>query len=40
MVRKGLRTFIGAHGEHPKGYNYHAEMYFTKEGGLTNYEVG
>ncbi|EMD34385.1 hypothetical protein CERSUDRAFT_117254 [Gelatoporia subvermispora B] len=39
MVRKGLRTHIGAHGEAPLGYNYHAELWFTRQGGLTNYEV-
>ncbi|KAL6308701.1 hypothetical protein BKA93DRAFT_763864 [Sparassis latifolia] len=39
MVRKGLRAHIGAHGEPPLGFNFHAEMYFTKEGGLSNYEV-
>ncbi|OCH90621.1 hypothetical protein OBBRIDRAFT_887531 [Obba rivulosa] len=39
MVRKGLRTHIGAHGEPPLGRNYHAEMWFTRQGGLTNYEV-
>ncbi|KAG7453025.1 uncharacterized protein BT62DRAFT_959229 [Guyanagaster necrorhizus] len=39
MVRTGLRTHIGAHGEKPLGFNYHEEMAFTKYGGLTNYEV-
>ncbi|PCH38468.1 hypothetical protein WOLCODRAFT_64922 [Wolfiporia cocos MD-104 SS10] len=39
MVQKGLRAHIGAHGEPPLGLNYHAEMFFTKQGGLTNYEV-
>ncbi|TCD70593.1 hypothetical protein EIP91_002623 [Steccherinum ochraceum] len=39
MVRKGLKAHIGAHGEPPLGVNYHAEMFFTKQGGLTNYEV-
>ncbi|KAH9935808.1 hypothetical protein B0H21DRAFT_780838 [Amylocystis lapponica] len=39
MVRKGLRAHIGAHGEAPLGFNYHAEMFFTKQGGLSNYEV-
>ncbi|KAI0637449.1 hypothetical protein C8Q77DRAFT_1155282 [Trametes polyzona] len=39
MVRKGLKAHIGAHGEIPLGFNYHAEMFFTKAGGLTNYEV-
>ncbi|KAG5642728.1 hypothetical protein DXG03_002273 [Asterophora parasitica] len=39
MVAKGLLTHIGAHGEPPLGVNYHAEMFFTKQGGLSNYEV-
>ncbi|KAI8999066.1 hypothetical protein BD414DRAFT_476891 [Trametes punicea] len=39
MVQKGLKAHIGAHGEPPLGVNYHAEMIFTKAGGLTNYEV-
>ncbi|KAI0692203.1 hypothetical protein BC835DRAFT_1358056 [Cytidiella melzeri] len=39
MVHKGLKTFIGAHGEPPLGLNYHAEMFFAKAGGLSNYEV-
>jgi hypothetical protein len=39
MVHKGLKINIGAHGENPYGVNYHAEMKFTQQGGLTNYEV-
>ncbi|TFK34840.1 hypothetical protein BDQ12DRAFT_688936 [Crucibulum laeve] len=39
MVDKGLLAHIGAHGEPPLGLNYHAEMSFTKAGGLSNYEV-
>lgn len=39
MVQKGLRAHIGAHGEQPLGLNYHYEMFFTKYGGLSNYEV-
>ena len=39
MVEKGLLAHIGAHGEPPLGLNYHAEMYFTQQGGLSNYEV-
>lgn len=39
MVEKGLRAHIGAHGEPPLGLNYHSEMLFTKQGGLTNYET-
>ncbi len=35
----GLKTHIGAHGEPPLGLNYHAEMFFTQQGGLGNYEV-
>ncbi|KAJ4463331.1 hypothetical protein C8J55DRAFT_444178 [Lentinula edodes] len=39
MVNDGLKIHIGAHGEQPMGHNYHAEMFFTKSGGLTNFEV-
>ena len=39
MVEMGLLANIGAHGEPPLGLNYHAEMFFTKQGGLDNYEV-
>lgn len=39
MVGKGLLANIGAHGEPPLGLNYHAEMEFTAQGGLSNYEV-
>lgn len=39
MVHMGLKAHIGAHGEPPLGLNYHAEMFFTKLGGLNNYEV-
>ncbi|KAJ7334166.1 hypothetical protein DFH08DRAFT_300863 [Mycena albidolilacea] len=39
MVHKGLKINIGAHGENPYGVNYHAEMKFTQQGGLTNYET-
>lgn len=39
MVKMGLLAHIGAHGEPPLGVNYHAEMAFTKAGGLSNYEV-
>jgi len=39
MVRQGLLAHIGAHGEPPLGVNYHAEMFFTQQGGLSNYEV-
>lgn len=39
MVHKGLKAHIGAHGEPPLGLNYHAEMFFTQQGGLSNYEV-
>lgn len=39
MVKNGLRVHIGAHGEPPLGLNYHAEMAFTRSGGLDNYEV-
>ena len=39
MVDRGLLTHIGAHGEPPLGLNYHAEMFFARQGGLSNYEV-
>lgn len=39
MVDRGLQANIGAHGEPPLGFNYHAEMLFAQAGGLTNYEV-
>ncbi|EJF62664.1 hypothetical protein DICSQDRAFT_57465 [Dichomitus squalens LYAD-421 SS1] len=39
MIRKGLKAHIGAHGEPPLGVNYHAEMWYTQSGGLTNYET-
>ncbi|KAF5379918.1 hypothetical protein D9757_007232 [Collybiopsis confluens] len=39
MVSQGLKTLIGAHGEPPLGLNYHYEMFFAQQGGLSNYEV-
>jgi len=39
MTEMGLLTHIGAHGEPPLGSNYHAEMWFAKQGGLSNYDV-
>lgn len=39
MIDNGLLAHIGAHGEPPLGLNYHAEMAFTKSGGLSNYEA-
>jgi hypothetical protein len=39
MVDRGLLAHIGAHGEPPLGFNYHAELFFTRQGGLSNYEV-
>ena len=39
MTEMGLLTHIGAHGEPPLGLNYHAEMWFSKQGGLSNYDV-
>ena len=39
MIHMGLKAHIGAHGEPPLGLNYHAEMFFAQQGGLTNYEV-
>ncbi|KAJ3981233.1 hypothetical protein F5890DRAFT_570495 [Lentinula detonsa] len=39
MVPMGLKTLIGAHGEFPLGLNYHYEIFFTQQGGLSNYEA-
>lgn len=39
MVQKGLHAHIGAHGENPLGVMYHQEMWFARQGGLSNYEV-
>lgn len=39
MVQKGLHAHIGAHGENPLGLMYHQEMWFARQGGLSNYEV-
>ncbi|KAJ4475736.1 hypothetical protein J3R30DRAFT_3294599 [Lentinula aciculospora] len=39
MVPLGLKTLIGAHGEPPLGLNYHYEIFFTQQGGLSNYEA-
>ncbi|THH10405.1 hypothetical protein EW145_g1350 [Phellinidium pouzarii] len=39
MVKKGLRTHIGAHGEPPLGLMFHKELAFTKAGGLSTYEA-
>ncbi|KAJ3857343.1 hypothetical protein EV368DRAFT_77833 [Lentinula lateritia] len=39
MVQLGLKTLIGAHGEPPLGLNYHYEIFFTQQGGLSNYEA-
>ena len=39
MVHMGLKAHIGAHGEPPLGLNFHSEMFFAQQGGLTNYEV-
>ncbi|TRM63712.1 hypothetical protein BD626DRAFT_569086 [Schizophyllum amplum] len=39
MSRAGVPVLIGAHGEPPLGLNYHSELWFTQQGGLSNYEV-
>ncbi|TRM63706.1 hypothetical protein BD626DRAFT_495129 [Schizophyllum amplum] len=39
LAERGVRVHIGAHGEQPMGLNYHSEMWFTRQGGLSNYEV-
>ncbi|KAL0070502.1 hypothetical protein AAF712_002334 [Marasmius tenuissimus] len=38
-VASGAKTLIGAHGEPPLGVNYHAELFFTQQGGLSNYQT-
>ncbi|KAF9068339.1 hypothetical protein BDP27DRAFT_1422041 [Rhodocollybia butyracea] len=38
MVPRGLKTLVGAHGEPPLGLNYHYEIFFTQQGGLSNYQ--
>jgi len=35
----GLNANIGAHGEPPLGLNYHKEMWFFAQGGMTPFEV-
>lgn len=39
MSRRGLQVNIGAHGELPLGLNYHKEMWFFQQGGMSPYEV-
>ncbi|KAI5887269.1 uncharacterized protein SCHCODRAFT_02641146 [Schizophyllum commune H4-8] len=39
MSRNGVPVLIGAHGEPPLGLNYHSELWFAQQGGLSNYEV-
>ncbi|KAH8830826.1 hypothetical protein DL96DRAFT_1594464 [Flagelloscypha sp. PMI_526] len=39
MSKLGLSSHVGAHGEQPFGLNYHREMSFIAEGGLSNFEV-
>lgn len=39
LVNRGARAHVGAHGESPKGHNYHAEMHFLKQGGMSNYKA-
>ncbi|KAF9265845.1 hypothetical protein L218DRAFT_121543 [Marasmius fiardii PR-910] len=39
MVSLGGKSLIGAHGEPPLGLNYHEEMFFTQQGGLSNYQT-
>lgn len=40
MTKRGLNGNVGAHGEPPVGLNYHEEMWFFSQGGMTPYEVG
>jgi len=39
LVKRGARAHVGAHGEPPLGHNYHAEMRFLRDGGMSNYKV-
>ncbi|KAG8981639.1 hypothetical protein FRB90_007111 [Tulasnella sp. 427] len=39
MINRGLNGNVGAHGEPPVGLNYHEEMWFFAQGGMTPYEV-
>ncbi|KAG8888507.1 hypothetical protein FRB98_007548 [Tulasnella sp. 332] len=39
MTKMGLNANIGAHGEPPLGMNYHKEMWFFAQGGMTPYEA-
>ncbi|KAL1720580.1 hypothetical protein EV715DRAFT_271890 [Schizophyllum commune] len=39
LAHRGVPVHIGAHGEQPMGLNYHSELWFSKQGGLSNYEV-
>ncbi|KAH7094192.1 hypothetical protein BKA62DRAFT_644774 [Auriculariales sp. MPI-PUGE-AT-0066] len=39
LIKRGAIANIGAHGEPPIGLNFHSEMRFFLEGGLTPYEV-
>ncbi|KAG8881276.1 hypothetical protein FRB98_004435 [Tulasnella sp. 332] len=39
MTKMGIFANIGAHGEPPLGLNYHKEMWFFAQGGMTPYEV-
>lgn len=39
MTKRGLNGNVGAHGEPPVGLNYHEEMWFFSQGGMTPYEV-
>ncbi|KAL1720584.1 hypothetical protein EV715DRAFT_271894 [Schizophyllum commune] len=39
MSRNGVPVLIGAHGEPPLGLNYHSELWFAQQGGLSNYGV-
>jgi len=39
MVKLGMHASIGAHGEAPLGLNYHKEMWFFTQGGMSPYEA-
>lgn len=40
MSKRGLNGNVGAHGEPPIGLNYHEEMWFFGQGGMSPYKVG
>ncbi|KZV91506.1 hypothetical protein EXIGLDRAFT_676059 [Exidia glandulosa HHB12029] len=39
LIRRGVLANVGAHGESPIGLNYHSELRFFLDGGLSPYEA-